>query len=346
MKKSLIALAVLAASGVAHAQSSVTIYGMIDLGLSKKTGSTTAMQNGDNSRLGFRGEEDLGNGLKALYQMEMRLDADTGTAEAGGARPIFQGQSRVGLKGDFGMIRLGRGLTAVQEMAGQFEPWGEARTRGFLTSHITANYNGDPLNAGSSQNRWSNAIWYNTPGNLNGFALNATIGTKEQAGSTANPYSFAGGYAQGPVSVMLGYERNQVETKFWNIGGSYKATPELKLMAHYSRQNQGATRKDVVCGTGMCRDSITSAWLMGLNYSLPTGTVNFGFGQINPDLSDKTKRIGIGYEHTMSKRTFLYIDVYNEKVGAHYAQNAVTKVWSSTGTKSVNQIDFGINHRF
>lgn len=346
MKKSLIALAVLAASGVAHAQSSVTIYGMIDLGLSKKTGVTTSMLNGDNSRLGFRGEEDLGGGLKAIYQMEMRLDADTGNTEAAGGRPLFQGQSRVGLKGDFGMIRLGRGLTSVQEMAAQFEPWGEARTRGFLTSHIVANYNGDPLGgAGSSGNRWSNAIWYNSP-DLNGFSLNTTLATKEQAGTTSNPYSFAGGYKQGPVSVMLGYERNAVETKFWNVGGSYMVMPELKLMAHYSRQNQGATRANVVCGTSLCRDSITSAWLMGLNYALPTGNVNFGFGQIRPDLSDSTKRIGIGYEHTMSKRTFLYVDVYNEKVGAHYAQNAVTKVWSSTGTKNANVIDFGINHRF
>ncbi len=325
MKKSLLLVAMLAAAGVANAQSNVTIYGMIDLGISKKSGATTTMVNGDNSRLGFRGEEDLGGGLKALYQMEMRLDADTGTTEAGGARPLFQGQSRVGLKGDFGMIRFGRGLTAVQEMAGQFEPTGEARTRGILTSHITANYNGDPLNAGSSQNRWSNAIWYNTPGNLGGFSLNATVATKEQAGTTANPYSFAAGYNQGPIALMAGYERNAVETKFWNIGGSFMAMPELKLMAHYSRQNQGATK---------ATNAITRGWLIGANYFLPTGKIHAGYGHVRPDGLETTKRLTMGYEHNMSKRTFLYVDVHNEKVGL------------VAGHTNTNTIDLGINHRF
>ncbi len=325
MKKSLLALAMLAAAGVANAQSHVTIYGMIDLGITKKSGSTTEMRNGDNSRLGFRGEEDLGGKLKALYQIEMRFDADTGTTEAGGARPLFQGQSRVGLKGDFGMVRFGRGLTAVQEMAAQFEPTGEARTRGVLTSHIVSNYNGDPLNAGSSQNRWSNAVWYNSPDTLGGFALNATVATKEQAGSTANPYSFAAGYNQGPVAVMAGYERNAIETKFWNLGGSYMATPELKLMAHYSRQNQGATK---------ATNYITRGWLIGANYSLPTGLLLAGYGHVRPDGLETTKRMQLGYQHTMSKRTFLYIDVYNEKLGL------------ASGHTNVNQIDFGINHRF
>ncbi|MBI3230883.1 MAG: porin, partial [Burkholderiales bacterium] len=108
MKKSLIALAVLAATGVAHAQSNVTIYGQMDLGLSKSTGTTTQMLTGDNNKLGFKGVEDLGGGLKAIFQAEIRMDSDTGTTEAGGARPLFQGQSRVGLQGDFGMVRLGR----------------------------------------------------------------------------------------------------------------------------------------------------------------------------------------------------------------------------------------------
>jgi len=101
-------------TGSVHAQSSVDIYGNIDLGIAKKTGSTLAIGRRDNNRLGFRGVEDLGDGLKALFQLEIRYDPDVGTIE-GGSRPLFQGQSRVGLQGSFGTVRFGRGLTAFQD---------------------------------------------------------------------------------------------------------------------------------------------------------------------------------------------------------------------------------------
>ena len=79
MKKSFFALAMLAAGGAAQAQSGVTVYGNIDLGVSKKTGGALTEGRRDNNRLGFRGVEDLGNGLKALFQLEIRYDPDIGT---------------------------------------------------------------------------------------------------------------------------------------------------------------------------------------------------------------------------------------------------------------------------
>jgi len=83
MKKSLLALAVLGAiTGVAHAQSAVQVYGIIDAGISKKTDTTLAIGKRDNNRIGFKGTEDLGGGLKALFQLEIRFEPDTGTTEA------------------------------------------------------------------------------------------------------------------------------------------------------------------------------------------------------------------------------------------------------------------------
>ena len=324
MKKSLIALAVLSAAGFAHAQSNVTIYGQMDVQIAKRTGATTSMGAGDNNKLGFKGEEDLGGGLKAIFQAEMRFDPDTGTTEAAPNRPLFQGQTRVGLKGDFGMVRVGRGLTVVQEAIGGFEPWSFVRSRAALTSYTLANYNGDPLYAGSSQNRWSNGLWYNSP-NMSGFQFGGTIGTKEAQGTgtpTANPYSLSGTYSQSGISLGAGYERNAVETKFWYLGGSFMATPELKLMASYSRQDQGATKPV---------NPNTKGWVLGGQYAVGTGTVLLGYGQIKPDGSNANKRFSIGYEHNLSKRTYLYVDAYNEKppVGS-----------------TVNSFDVGINHRF
>src|SRR3954467_2861659 len=125
MKKSLLALAVLGAvAGVAQAQSSVQVYGIIDAGINKKTDTTMNIGKRDNNRIGFKGVEDLGGGLKALFQLEIRFEPDTGATEAAATnRPLFQGQSRVGLQGDFGMIRIGRGLTAYQEASIAFEPF-------------------------------------------------------------------------------------------------------------------------------------------------------------------------------------------------------------------------------
>src|SRR5213595_1593937 len=101
MKKSLLAMALLGAfSGVAQAQTPVQIYGNVDVGAVKRTNQTLAIGKRANNTLGFKGVEDLGNGLKALFQLEIRYEPDSGTVEqgAGGAqRPLFQGQSRVGL---------------------------------------------------------------------------------------------------------------------------------------------------------------------------------------------------------------------------------------------------------
>ena len=86
MKKILETLTLLGVFGTvagAHAQSSVTVYGTLDTGIAKVTGATAQVAKRDNNKLGFRGVEDLGNGLKALFQLEIRFEPDTGTVESG-----------------------------------------------------------------------------------------------------------------------------------------------------------------------------------------------------------------------------------------------------------------------
>ena len=183
IKKSLVAVALMGAFGAASAQSSVTIYGTLDAGLSKRTNSgntSTLVGKRDNNKLGFRGVEDLGSGLKALFQLEIRYEPDTGVIE-NTTRPLFQGQSRVGLQGGFGTVRIGRGLTAFQETSTAFEPWaGMPAPAGYQTDLQVAGYTSDPLSpAGNSANRFSNAVFYNTPVIAGIFQLNATVASKE-----------------------------------------------------------------------------------------------------------------------------------------------------------------------
>jgi predicted porin len=357
MKKSLLALALLGAfAGVAQAQTAVQIYGTVDAGITKRSDQTLAIGKRANNTLGFKGTEDLGNGLKALFQLEIRYEPDTGTVESG-SRPLFQGQSRVGLQGDFGMVRLGRGLTAFQESSTAFEPFhGLPTPAGFQTDLQVAGYTSDPLGfVGNSTNRFSNALFYNSP-EFAGFQINTTIGTKESiaqastarsatasaagdivgrgsflspqypVGSEASstPYSIAATYKNGPVAMMLANERNAVETRLWSIAGSIFPVPELKLMASYQRQNQDHTK---------VANAMTKAWILGANYTMGPGKLLAGYGQKSPDGVAKTKQLSIGYEYSLSKRTYLYADASQKKGGVQVPS-------------TINTYSLGVNHAF
>jgi predicted porin len=353
MKKSLMALAILSATaGVAQAQSSVQIYGNLDAGFVKRSDQTLAIGKRAANTLGFKGTEDLGNGLKALFQLEMRYEPDTGTVE-NGSRPLFQGQSRVGLAGDFGMVRIGRGVTAYQETIGQFEPWrGLPTVTGFYTDLATAGYTSQPLDVtGSSNNRWSNALWYNSPV-IAGFQLNTTFATKEGtpngtaitgtgsqypvgAEASAVPFSVSGTYNNGPAALMLGYERNHVESKVWSVAGAVNVMPALKLTALYSKQDRG----DIL---PTAPDS--DAWVLGANYTMGPGKILAGYGQRDTDGLAKTKQLSVGYEYSLSKRTYLYVDASRKK-GAQNT-NVFPASSSSALDQTINTYDVGINHSF
>ncbi|MES2016151.1 MAG: porin [Pseudomonadota bacterium] len=324
MKHSILALALLGAFGAAQAQSSVVVYGAIDDGIAKVTDKTMAVTKRDSNKLGFKGTEDLGNGLTALFQLEMRYEPDTGTVESS-TRPLFQGQTRVGLQGAFGTVKIGRGVTAVQDAKDAFDPFnGISGTPGFKGDVEVAGYTSQPLDpAGSSNDRFSNAIWYTTPV-MSGLTFSATLASKEANGgaaftgigntvapqypvgalASANPYSLAGVYKAGMFAAMVGFERNAVETKLVQTGVSITPMPALKLMATYARQDQGHSKAS---------NAITKGWLLGANYTVGSGRVLFGYGQKKPETGVSTKQTSVGYEYNLSKRTFIYADISDKK---------------------------------
>jgi len=350
MKKALVALALAGAFSGAYAQSSVTIYGTVDAGVSRRTDTdVTAVGKRDNNKLGFRGVEDLGSGLKALFQLEIRYEPDTGVIEST-TRPLFQGQSRVGLQGDFGTIRLGRGLTAFQETSTAYEPWsGMPAVAGYQTDLHVAGYTSDPLSpAGNSGNRFSNAVFYNSPVIGGIFQLNLTVATKEANNNPqlngrgtptapqfpantmapVNPYSVSATATQGPFSAYLAYERNAVSTKLWSVGASFKPITDLKLMGTYQRQDQDYS---------VPINPITKAWMLGGNYIINAGLVRFGFGRKTPDNAlnvptiATTKQFSLGYDYNLSPRTYLYVDGTRKK---------------STAAATFNFYSVGIHHNF
>ena len=338
MKKSLLALAVLgAAAGVAQAQSGVVIYGNVDAGLIKQTDTSLKIGKRANNTLGFKGTEELGNGLKAIFQMEIRYEPDTGTNETNGAgaqRPLFQGQSRVGLQGSFGTVRIGRGLTSFQESVIAFDPFhGIPAAQGFHPDLLIGGdtYSSDALGQlGNSRNRFANAVFYNSP-EFSGFQLNASVATKEANGAAAiigrgtatapqyaagasasvNPYSVSATYKNGPGALMVAAERNAIETQLYSIAASVLVSPALKLMASASHQDREHTM----------RNQWTSrSWVLGANYTVGAGKVLAGYGQKTAGILDageqKTKQFSLGYEYSLSKRTYVYTDASRKEVGA------------------------------
>ncbi|MDM0032883.1 porin [Variovorax sp. J22P271] len=201
MKKSLVALAALAVAGIASAQSSVTLFGVVDAtisGFSNKsedkntptlaslanqtfvnrgtaTTSQTVLRNSgyNSSRLGFRGTEDLGGGLAASFWLEGALNNDDGTGTAGGGGQNWQRRSTVSLSGNFGEVRLGRDYTPTFWNDTVFDPFG---TNGVGTNLISsANGYNTPgsavqgFTANTTYTRASNSIGYFLPPNLGGF---------------------------------------------------------------------------------------------------------------------------------------------------------------------------------
>ena len=349
MNKPLLAIALSGAcAGAAHAQDAVQIYGTLDAGIVKRSSQDVSIGKRAANTLGIRGTEDLGNGFKALFHLEMRYEPDTGSSEigpGGTGRQLFQGQSRVGLQGDFGMLRIGRGLTPFHDTISNFEPFHAIPTAGgFYTDLSVAGYSSQPLDPiGASGNRWSNAVWYNSPV-VNGFQLNTALATKENNGgvaiigrgsasapqypagaeASANPFSVSATYNNGPAALMAAYERNAIESKVWSVGAAVKPTPELKLMGTFTRLDEAHTR---LLNTG------TRSWVLGANYTLGPGTVLAGYGQKDTDGLEKVKQLSLGYEYSLSKRTYLYIDISRKK-------------GLPTNPATVNQYDIGIHHRF
>lgn len=340
MKKSLIALAAVAASGFAMAQSSVTLFGVLDASVTHVNGANnwTGMEPSANSssRLGFRGVEDLGGGLKAQFWLEgaVRPD-DGGTAGAGGGTGGFEFKRRstVSLMGNFGEVRLGRSTTAAYDAYSRYDNFG--------TVGIGASQHWSAAN----EVRTSNMLSYYSP-SFSGFKVGVNYGFGEVAGSTrANRYMGIGAtYDNGPISVGAGYDRLNDASALgdrttWALGGSYNFNV-VKLAAAYNHQEHklaGAKLKD-------------KGYLVAL--TAPVGAageakVSYNRYDLNVGVGGKAKadQLALGYVHSLSKRTAVYgtYAYIKNKNGGQWAVSGRTDL-KSNGKQQAIQV--GVRHSF
>jgi predicted porin len=283
MKKSLIALAVLAASGAAMAQSSVTIYGVADVVIHKDKGASTTMTSGgvSSSRLGFKGTEDLGGGLKANFKLEQGVNLTSGAA--GG----FTRESWVGLSGGFGEVQLGNSYSAYDNIAGGSDP--------ALDANVI-----DPTGILASRGYISNPtgnIAYTSP-SFGGFTGYVSYSLP----STTKVMSFAAAYAAGPIGVNFGYQDDSDAggDKYTTINGSYDFGV-AKLLAGWGKTKAGGDKD----------------YFIGVDVPVASNVVvSAGYAVSKPAAGASAKSIGIDAAYLLSKRTTAYVGYRDDNAAA------------------------------
>lgn len=283
MKKSLIALAVLAASGAAMAQSSVQAYGLIDLVFHKDKGAAAALTSGgvNTSRWGLKGTEDLGGGLKANFLIEQGFAADKGTAVGG-----FNRQAYIGLAGGFGEVKLGKVWTAFDDIAGATDAVFNANVLGPLNLvFVSQGYQGNP----------GNTIYYATP-SFGGFSGAFSYSLDEAKNVSNDIYDFHVKYEQGPVFAGLAWQNDKSSgIKYTRLNGSYDFGA-VKLLASYGYVNPTGANNE------------TKEWSVGADIPLGSNLIaSVGYGSSKTDGEAKRSTVlSAGLAYLMSKRTMVY----------------------------------------
>jgi predicted porin len=358
MKKTLLATILISSGTGAIAQSSVTIYGIVDATLQYASQDdvhvTRLLGNGghQNSRLGFRGIEDLGGGLSAGFVLEMGVNVDSGAgfgtsadnqtppdALAGAQGVTFNRRATVSLLGGWGELRVGRDFVPTYLNLTGFDPFGAAGAgsilniaQGGLTRSSTV----------QTAIRASNSLAYHLPTGLAGFYGQAMHARGENAsnaaGGTEDDGNFSAlrvGYAAGPFSVAVSYGITSLasgDVTVGNVGGSFDFG-FAKAMAQYYRDSKDGS-------------SDSHGWMIGGQINLGSGyfPVSYSTVKDNDAASRTAKQLAAGYVHNMSKRTALYATfsyIENEN-GAALSGGGVPGV----ANEAWRAVDLGIRHSF
>ena len=347
MKRTLLALVAAAGAAAASAQSSsVTLFGVADVSVAyistkDKVGdskSVYGLANGGNSssRLGFRGEEDLGNGLKAGFWLEGGLNVDDG-----GSGFKFDRRSTASVMGGFGEVRLGRDKTPSYQNLETFHAFGDTGM-GAINGHnlISGSATGTP--EGSNPKRVSNGVSYLLP-KLGGVYGQVTYGFGEQAGSTSlsSTIGLRVGYANGPLNVAAAYgvvkggtTADTVDYKNFNLGASY---------------NFGVVTPMVLIASERGNDKRVDLYSFGVKAPVGPGELRAAFSLYKDKKMDNndSKRFAIGYGYQLSKRTELYAAVARLSNDDKAARKLGSSLSPTPGVgNSLTGYEIGLRHNF
>lgn len=296
MKKSLIALAVLAASGASFAQS-VTLYGVADIwfGTTSETGqpTQTVLDSGgvSGSRWGLKGTEDLGGGLKANFLLEQGFTLDDGKQVGTG----FNRQAYVGFSGGFGEVKLGNVYTAYDDISAAANAAFDSALAPQVNVWASTGYTSNP----------NNNIYYASPvmGGFSG-AISYALGEdkdKVVPGDASSTTSLHVKYEGGPLYVGLGYQTEDPQgggasTDYTRLNGTYDLGV-AKVLLGYGRVSAPA-------------GAATTEWEIGADFPVSAAlTISGGFARSSDNVAagDATRKgYGLAAAYSLSKRTTAY----------------------------------------
>lgn len=388
MQKKIIALAVAGlVSGVAFAQTNVTVYGVIDQSYTYSKSDTgfggsnkfSGIKDGglSGSRFGFKGEEALGNGLKAIFTMEYGKDSDNDLNTTGGnsGSNFYVRQAFVGLSSNYGTATIGRQYNAASDI------YGQNSSNGVVNAMPVNNFqgvNGSQIRSQGGSARQDNVIKYVSP-TFSGFSVRADYAFGENSNNTAivgatpsvasttdnGRYAIAGSYANGPFGVDLAYAgQSSVYSNYitdlttkkgqgksineWYIGGRY----DFKVVKLYGSYQDMKNNTDVIdANTG------SKMWQVGLSAPVgANGLAMLEYAEIRfkddntstPNFKDdgKNKGFGIGYQHNLSKRTTLYTFVSQMKYDNNTGSTASWISGIGAAGEKTNTFSAGVRHQF
>lgn len=359
-KKIAVAFSIYAFGCAVHAQSNVTVFGVVDVAyLSARAAgngniSSLNADGNSSSRLGFRGEEDLGGGLKASFWLEAGLSPDSGIGgnssldnkallNSNGGLTLAR-RSTVSLHGGFGELRLGRDYTPTFiNLTTAIHPFG---TNGIGNSGQLF----FPVAAGGTtprtNSRASNALNYFTP-EIGGFSANLMYAMGEQPSlpaTTRNDGNYLGGrisYRNGPFTFAISTGKTNYATGDYtqsNWGAVYQVTPATRVSFLSGENKVGVTR--------------TRANMIGATHQIgPAGELRAAFTQVKASgVANDATQITLGYVHSLSKRTVIYTNysvVDNKGTGKQFVVGgggAVPAVLTPGGNST--GFELGVRHNF
>ncbi|SDG12374.1 porin [Paraburkholderia phenazinium] len=370
-----LSLALLGAAGAAHAQSSVTLYGVLDnsiqyinnnnVGGSNKSSIGLAAGNLQGNRWGLKGTEDLGGGLKAIFQLENGFNPNNGKLGQGNRE--FGRQAYVGLQSDqFGTVTIGRQYDPVVDLVQAVTAdnyWGSTFT---TPSDVDNNDN---------SSRTNNAIKY-TSNTYAGFQFEAMYAFGGVAGSTGSGQTWSGAatYANGPFSVAAGYIRmdnadsaagraggwagtsdgtfNSINLPYQSaksigiasVGAQYVIGPVTAGLRYSNAQykpdafSSFTSTERYNVGAGFVNYQLTPAALLGLGYTFTHGSGNGESASYN--------QVSLGGDYNLSKRTDVYLVGAWQRASGTGAVASVADYDSLSASNSQAIVSLGIRHKF
>lgn len=306
---------------LASAQSNVTAYGLLDLSVSRTqapgAAATKGVESGKmtTSHIGFRGTEDLGDGMSAVFVLEHFLRADTGSAGRFDADTFWARNVYVGLgSNSLGSVHAGRITTSLFVNTLRFNPFGDSfgfspNIRHFFTSGTV-----------TGDSAWSDSVRYTSP-TFGGAAFTAHVAAGE--GNGGRNAGLSGQFGSGPIALAAAWQNVEkgatvADTTTWQLSGSYDFKV-VKVFAQYGKVDNDTTKN--------------AYKIAELGASVPVGDLGkvlMQWGQIDPKTGAKRTTVSVGYDYNLSKRTDVYGIYMSDKLSG------------LTG----NNYGVGVRHRF